>query len=152
VKAPTQHPAFRIKALPGGSPPTLTAPPLKEDGDNSAPMAGEPIEGVDVKLGKKSGGSIAVVKTGEGGTFRFTDLPSGMYELTVPASLPNRVSVGGEGTISGMCSAEATAKAAGSEFFASSNVRANSTDVKQAFRSSRSWRPHLLRHRPPSKG
>ncbi len=94
-------------------------------------MAGEPIEGVDVKLGKKSsGGCNAVVKTGEGGTFRFTDLPSGMYELTVPASLPNRSDVGGEGTISGNVLRGGDGEGGGKRIFRLSNVRANSTDVK----------------------
>src|SRR6185503_12019343 len=46
-------------------------------------IAGEPIPGIDVKLGKSGGGKAIVVKTDEEGKFSFDNLAEGTYTLTI---------------------------------------------------------------------
>ncbi|MDP1939038.1 MAG: carboxypeptidase-like regulatory domain-containing protein, partial [Gallionella sp.] len=65
---------------------------------------GEPIAGVDVKLGKNPGGSIAVVRTGKDGSFEFKKLPQGNYTLTISGQPSQSLTVGSGGGISGKVS------------------------------------------------
>lgn len=78
-------------------------------GDGKLPglaLAGEPIPGVDVKLGKNPGGSIvASSQTDSQGNFHFDKLPAGKYKLSLPGHLfPSiiAVTVGADGSVIGL--------------------------------------------------
>src|SRR5262245_52903263 len=55
----------------------LTAMPL---------LAGAPLKGVDVKLGRPPGGTVAARTTGGDGSFDFGILPKGPYFITLDGS------------------------------------------------------------------
>jgi hypothetical protein len=46
-------------------------------------FAGDPIHGVDVKLGSRSGGQTYQTASDASGHFTFKDLPEGEYRLTI---------------------------------------------------------------------
>lgn len=50
---------------------------------SAAMLPGEPIPGIDVKLGKKSGGALMNTETDENGEFEFDQLDAGDYELNI---------------------------------------------------------------------
>ncbi len=68
-----------------------------------AGLAGQPIPGVDIKLGKNppKTGSVAVVRTDKNGSFEFKNLPEGNYELTIPGQPSKSLTVGPEGKVGG---------------------------------------------------
>ncbi|MFI5129426.1 MAG: SdrD B-like domain-containing protein [Chitinophagales bacterium] len=53
----------------------------------SAKMQGDPVHGVDVKLGNKSGQALKTVSANEYGEFEFTNLDAGDYSITVEQKL-----------------------------------------------------------------
>lgn len=78
------------------------APPPKGGDDKLPGLAGDPIPGVDVKLGKNPGGSIvASSKTDNQGNFHFDKLPAGNYELTLPGLPAQSLTVGADGIAGG---------------------------------------------------
>ncbi|MCF8470332.1 MAG: carboxypeptidase regulatory-like domain-containing protein [Parvibaculum sp.] len=79
------------------------AAPGPNDGDGVLPgLAGEPIPGVDVNLGKNPGGIVASAPTDKDGAFHFTRLPAGEYTLTLPDGQPAiPIGIGPDGTFDG---------------------------------------------------
>lgn len=55
---------------------------------SSAALAGVPLKGVDVKLGKNPGGGVASRTTGPDGVADFGQMPAGSYTVTVQAPKP----------------------------------------------------------------
>lgn len=80
---------------------TLAAPDSGGGNPELPGLAGEPIPGVDVELGKNPGGIIAVVRTGADGKFDFKNLPEGNYTLKLPGLPSVPVMLGNSGTIVG---------------------------------------------------
>ena len=80
-----------------------TAPPPPGSGEGKLPgLAGEPIPGIDVKLGKNPpGGIVASSKTDVNGVFHFDKLPAGNYELKVPGLPDQLLTVGADGIAGG---------------------------------------------------
>ncbi|UUZ67833.1 carboxypeptidase-like regulatory domain-containing protein [Polaromonas sp. P2-4] len=71
----------------------------------AAALAGDPIPGVDVKLGKNPGGSIMVsAATGADGAYQFKGLAPGNYDLFVGGQRVQTISVGANRSISGVLS------------------------------------------------
>ena len=66
-----------------------------------ANFAAEPIPGVDVIVRKKPGGIAIQVKTGADGTYKFTRLAPGTYDLLIPGQPVKSVAVGTDGTLGG---------------------------------------------------
>ena len=67
----------------------------------SMALAGEPIAGVDVKLNKNPGGSVAKVKSDANGNYQFSKLAPGNYDLCIADEPCKLVVVGKEGTVKG---------------------------------------------------
>ena len=61
----------------------------------------EEIPGVDVIVRKKPGGIAIQVKTGADGTYKFTGLAPGTYDLATAGQPPQLVIVGPDGTLGG---------------------------------------------------
>ena len=61
----------------------------------------EEIPGVDVIVRKKPGGIAIQVKTGADGTYKFTRLAPGTYDLSTAGQPPQLVIVGSDGTLGG---------------------------------------------------
>ena len=59
------------------------------------------IPGVDVIVRKKPGGIAIQVKTGADGTYKFTRLAPGTYDLATAGQPPQLVIVGPDGTLGG---------------------------------------------------
>ncbi len=59
------------------------------------------IPGVDVIVRKKPGGKAIQVKTGADGTYKFTRLAPGTYDLSTAGQPPQLVIVGSDGTLGG---------------------------------------------------
>ena len=59
------------------------------------------IPGVDVIVRKKPGGIAIQVKTGADGTYKFTGLAPGTYDLATAGQPPQLVIVGPDGTLGG---------------------------------------------------
>ena len=95
-------PGISDQGAAGGLISYATALPPK-GGDKELPgLAGEPIPGVDVKLGKNPGRSIvASSKTDSTGAFHFDKLPAGNYELKVYGLPDQLITVGGDGIAGG---------------------------------------------------
>ena len=73
----------------------------------AAALAGEPIPGIDVKLGKNpGGGSIINAPTGADGAYQFKGLAAGEYDLSVGEQRVQTITVGDKGSISGVLSRE----------------------------------------------
>ena len=81
--------------LPGK---TIQAPPI---GPVGPPEAINPIPGVDIIVRKKPGGIAIQVKTGADGTYKFTQLAPGTYDLATAGQPPQLVIVGTDGTLGG---------------------------------------------------
>ena len=60
------------------------------------------IPGVDVIVRKKPGGIAIQVKTGADGTYKFTGLAPGTYDLLIPGQPVKSVTVGVSGVLSGI--------------------------------------------------
>jgi hypothetical protein len=99
-------PGISDQAAAGGLISYATAPPPKGGGDKLPGLTGDPIPGVDVKLGKIPGGIVASSKTDSQGNFHFDQLPAGNYELTLPGLSPQSVTVGANRSISGVLSSD----------------------------------------------
>jgi hypothetical protein len=54
-------------------------------------LAGAPLKGVDVKLGRPPGGTVAARTTGGDGSFDFGILPKGPYFITLDGSAGSAV-------------------------------------------------------------
>jgi len=68
---------------------------------SSAAMA-DIIPGVDIIVRKKPGGIALKVKTGADGTYKFTGLASGNYDLIIPGQPVKSVTVSVSGVLSGI--------------------------------------------------
>ena len=108
-------------------------------------LAGDPIPGVDVKLGKNPGGSIvASSQTDSQGNFHFDKLPAGNYTLKLPGLPDQSFTVGAEGSISAVLSKEPDGTASisvnepsgladhGTRLIRITNVRANANQLGKA--------------------
>ncbi|HQQ63174.1 MAG TPA: carboxypeptidase-like regulatory domain-containing protein [Pseudomonadales bacterium] len=71
-------------------------------------FAGEPIPGVDVNLGKNPGGAIVTTRTGKDGSFKFTGLTPGKYDLRVKGQPDKLLSVGADGIVNGSLTKDST--------------------------------------------
>ena len=70
---------------------------------SSAAMAAiDPIPGVDIIVRKRPGGIALKVKTGADGTYKFTGLASGNYDLIIPGQPVKSVTVSVSGVLSGI--------------------------------------------------
>ena len=77
-------------------------PIITKDVDGKLPgLAGEPIPGVDVNLGKNPGGIVASSKTDNQGNFHFDKLPAGNYQLKLPGLSDQSLTVGADGIAGG---------------------------------------------------
>jgi hypothetical protein len=68
---------------------------------NFAMAAINPIPGVDIIVRKSPGGIAIQVKTGADGTYKFTRLAPGTYDLSTAGQPPQLVIVGSDGTLGG---------------------------------------------------
>jgi len=68
-------------------------------------LAGAPLKGVDIKLGKNPGGGCAArtaeVKSSDNGSFSVSGLNPGKYDVCVANGPPHRFNVGSDGQLSG---------------------------------------------------
>ena len=69
---------------------------------NFAMAAIDPIPGVDIIVRSKPGGIAIQVKTGADGTYKFTGLAPGTYDLLIPGQPVKLVTVGTDGKFSGI--------------------------------------------------
>ena len=69
---------------------------------NFAMAAIDPIPGVDIIVRKSPGGIAIQVKTGADGTYKFTGLAPGTYDLLIPGQPVKSVTVGVSGVLSGI--------------------------------------------------
>ena len=69
---------------------------------NFAMAAIDPIPGVDIIVRSKPGGIAIQVKTGADGTYKFTGLAPGTYDLLIPGQPVKSVTVGVSGVLSGI--------------------------------------------------
>ena len=60
------------------------------------------IPGIDIIVKKKPGGIAIQVKTGADGTYKFTGLAPGTYDLLIPGQPVKSVTVGVSGVLSGI--------------------------------------------------
>ena len=94
-------PGISDQGAAGGLISYATALPPK-GGDKELPgLAGEPIPGVDVKLGKDPGGIVASSKTDNRGNFHFDKLPAGNYQLKLDGLPDQLLTVGADGIAGG---------------------------------------------------
>ena len=68
---------------------------------NFAMASNNPIPGVDIIVRSKPGGIAIQVKTGADGTYKFTRLAPGTYDLLIPGQPVKSVAVGTDGTLGG---------------------------------------------------
>src|SRR3989344_279989 len=87
------------------SPPSLMGEPIAgvdvKLPNGGLAIDGDPIPGVDIYLGKNPGGSIVITQTDSNGSYRFTGLAPGKYDLSVDGKLVKTITVGANGTVSG---------------------------------------------------
>ena len=69
---------------------------------NFAMAGSNPIPGVDIIVRKSPGGIAIQVKTGADGTYKFTGLAPGTYDLLIPGQPVKLVTVGTDGKFSGI--------------------------------------------------
>ena len=69
---------------------------------NFAIAAIDPIPGIDIIVRSKPGGIAIQVKTGADGTYKFTGLAPGTYDLLIPGQPVKSVTVGVSGVLSGI--------------------------------------------------
>lgn len=72
----------------------------------SAALAGEPIPGVDIYLGKNPGGNPISVPTNKNGAYKFTGLAAGKYDLSVGGQRVQTITVGANQGIAGTLNRE----------------------------------------------
>ena len=80
----------------GGAP--CSPSPLDKTGKGGAI---NPIPGVDIIVRREPGGIAIQVKTGADGTYKFTRLAPGTYDLSTAGQPPQLVIVGSDGTLGG---------------------------------------------------
>lgn len=98
----TQKPGISDQGAAGGLIAYAAAPPPKDGADKLPGVVGDPIPGVDVKLGKDPGGGIvASAPTGVDGAYQFTGLPAGKYKLILPGLPAKSITVGADGKTRG---------------------------------------------------
>ena len=68
---------------------------------NFAMASINPIPGVDIIVRSRPGGIAIQVKTGADGTYKFTRLAPGTYDLSTAGQPPQLVIVGPDGTLGG---------------------------------------------------
>ena len=69
---------------------------------NFAMASNNPIPGVDIIVRSKPGGIAIQVKTGADGTYKFTGLAPGTYDLIIPGQPVKLVTVSTDGKFSGI--------------------------------------------------
>jgi len=100
-------------------------------------MASE-IPGIDIIVQKKPGGSAIQVKTGADGTYKFTRLAPGNYDLSVAGQHVQTIIVGANRSVSGTLSRETDGNTLlsisgladhGTRIIRITNVRANASPI-----------------------
>ncbi len=100
IQAPPASMLTSLSPIAGAKLPgkTIQAAPI---GPVGPPEANNPIPGVDIIVRKSPGGIAIQVKTGADGTYKFTRLAPGTYDLSTAGQPPQLVIVGSDGTLGG---------------------------------------------------
>ena len=100
IQAPPASLLTSLRPIAGANLPgkTIQAPPI---GPVGPPESINPIPGVDIIVRSKPGGIAIQVKTGADGTYKFTGLAPGTYDLATAGQPPQLVIVGSDGTLGG---------------------------------------------------
>ena len=100
IQAPPASLLTSLRPIAGANLPgkTIQAPPI---GPVGPPESNNPIPGVDIIVRSKPGGIAIQVKTGADGTYKFTRLAPGTYDLATAGQPPQLVIVGPDGTLGG---------------------------------------------------
>ena len=105
---------------------------------NFAMAAIDPIPGVDIIVRSKPGGIAIQVKTGADGTYKFTRLAPGNYDLSVAGQHVQTIIVGANRSVSGTLSRETDGNTLlsisgladhGTRIIRITNVRANASPI-----------------------
>ena len=100
IQAPPASLLTSLRPIAGANLPgkTIQAPPI---GPVGPPESINPIPGVDIIVRSRPGGIAIQVKTGADGTYKFTRLAPGTYDLSTAGQPPQLVIVGPDGTLGG---------------------------------------------------
>ena len=101
IQAPPASLLTSLRPIAGANLPgkTIQAPPI---GPVGPPESINPIPGVDIIVRSRPGGIAIQVKTGADGTYKFTGLAPGTYDLLIPGQPVKLVTVGTDGKFSGI--------------------------------------------------